>query len=181
MKNRPVLLVEDDENDVTFMRYAWSKAGLANPLHLVADGQSAIDYLRGSGQYADRKLHPLPFLMFLDLNLPHRSGFEVLQWIRQRPELRALLVVVLTSSTADCDAHRAYGLGANSYVVKPSDLEALKEFLIALKTYWVAWNYVPARSAEEEFLSAGPAAAADRPSAMPAPRFDSESAVRVLQ
>jgi len=143
MKNRPILLVEDDDNDVLFVRSAFKKAELSNPLQVVSDGQKAVDYLEGLDEYADRSAHPLPYLVLLDINLPHKTGFEVLQWIREQPAVRTLTVVVLTSSTAEIDAQQAYLLGANSYVVKPSNPDKLREFMKALKGYWVDWNYAP--------------------------------------
>jgi CheY-like chemotaxis protein len=143
MKTAPILLVEDDDNDVLFLRSSWKKADIANALQVVTDGQKAVDYLSGLDQYVDRTAHPLPCLVLLDLNLPCKTGFEVLQWIRDHPEHGTLLVVVLTSSSAEKDAHRAYLLGANSYVVKPSSPEKLRELVNLLKLYWIGWNYAP--------------------------------------
>jgi len=97
--NLPVILVaEDDENDVFFLRRAFLKAGLANPLVAACDGQAAVDYLEGTGVYADRKSYPLPGLLLLDLKMPRKSGLEVLTWLRERPELSQIPVVVLSSS-----------------------------------------------------------------------------------
>lgn len=149
MNTRHVLLVEDDENDITFMQHAWERVAMSASLHVVTDGVEAMSYLSGSGQYADRSIHPLPLLLLLDLNLPQRNGFEVLKWIRQHAEFRALVVVVLTASSADSDAERAYALGANSYVIKPPNLNGLREFLAALRLYWANWNYVPPVYREE--------------------------------
>jgi CheY-like chemotaxis protein len=116
---------------------------LANPFSVLTDGQAAIDYLQGSGAYADRTAHPLPCLVILDLNLPCRTGFEVLQWIRAHPVLRNLLVLVLTASSAASDARQAYALGANSYVVKPSNPEQLRDWLHLVQHYWLGWNFAP--------------------------------------
>jgi CheY-like chemotaxis protein len=142
--NKPtILLVEDDENDVIFMRHAWEKAAVANRLQVVPDGQKAVDYLDGSGEYADRAAYPLPCLVLLDLNLPYRHGFEVIQWIRKRPEFKTLVVIVFTASPVDVDARKAYELGANGYVIKPPSPDKLREFLSALKLFWLDWNYAP--------------------------------------
>ena len=81
--------------------------------------------------------------MLLDLNLPRRSGLEVLEWIRHEPGWKTLVVLVLTSSTAETDMNRAYSLGANAYVVKPSDATKLREFGQLLKQFWLGWNQMP--------------------------------------
>ena len=143
MKTQPILLVEDDDNDVLFLQNAFKKARLLNPLQVVSDGQSALDYLEGVDEYADRNARPLPYLVLLDLNLPHRTGFEVLRWIRGRSAIHMLIVVIFTSSTAEIDARQAYDLGANSYVIKPSNPNDLQSFLRTLKDYWIDWNYTP--------------------------------------
>lgn len=143
MNSEVILLVEDDDNDVLFMRSAMKKAGLSTPLRVVTDGQVAIDYLSGTGEYSDRAAHPRPFLILLDLNLPCRTGFEVLEWIRAHPALRTLLVIVLTSSSADADARRAYALGANSYLIKPSNPDKLRELIAIVQLYWLEWNHAP--------------------------------------
>jgi CheY-like chemotaxis protein len=143
MSLSPILLVEDDDNDVLFMRNAAKKVALANPISVLTNGQAAIDYLSGTGDYADRSAHPLPCLVILDLNLPCRTGFEVLEWVHTQPQLRTLAIIVLTASSAASDARRAYTLGANSYVVKPSNPEQLREFLSMVQHYWLVWNYAP--------------------------------------
>src|SRR5688572_4680933 len=96
--NHPLLLVEDNEDDVFIMKRALEGAGVKNPLFVVEDGRQAIDYLQGTGKFADRQLFPLPALVFLDLKLPYVSGFEVLTWIREQPLLSSVVIVVLTSS-----------------------------------------------------------------------------------
>src|SRR3954469_23104638 len=93
-----ILLVEDNDDDVFAMQRALRKAQITHPVHVVSDGQKAIDYLSGSGTYTDRSNYPLPSLVFLDLKLPYVGGFEVLTWLRAQPDLRHLAVVVLTSS-----------------------------------------------------------------------------------
>src|ERR1051325_559322 len=110
-----ILLVEDNEDDIFMMRRALRLGNFTNPLQVVTDGQQAVDYLSGTRQYAIRERHPLPFIIFLDLKLPYLDGFEILKWIRQRPELDSIVVVVLTSSAEMRDQDRAYALGARSY------------------------------------------------------------------
>jgi CheY-like chemotaxis protein len=133
-----MLLVEDNEDDVFVFRRALKKAHFTNPLQVATDGQQAIDYLSGAGVYQDRMSYPLPFIAFLDLKLPYFSGFEILEWIRSRPEFNSLVVIVLTSSAEEKDYHRAYALGARSYLVKPPKSEMLHDLAKSLETYWPA-------------------------------------------
>lgn len=133
-----VLLVEDAHADILLVRRAFTKIGTDLGLHVVTDGESAIDYLAGRDGYVDRDEHPLPTLLLLDLKLPGRSGFEVLQWLRSEPGLKRLPVTVLSSSKQTVDVDRAFELGANSYLVKPVDFQSLVELLTAVDRYWAA-------------------------------------------
>lgn len=137
VKVHSILMAEDDENDVFFVERAFKQAQIANPLHRVRDGEEAMDYLRGSGGYADRDKFPLPYLMLLDLKMPRKNGFEVIAWLRQQSGLKRLPVVVLTSSKEDPDVNRAYELGANTYLVKPVKFEGLVEMMKTLNLYWL--------------------------------------------
>lgn len=141
--NLPILLVEDDENDVLLIRRAFSRAGIANPLEIARDGDQALDYLAGDGPYRDRQRYPLPAVVLLDLKLPRRSGLEVLAWLRGQLGLRRLPVVVLTSSNDRGDINRAYDLGANSYLVKPVALGGLLGLVDVLNGYWLGLNEGP--------------------------------------
>jgi CheY-like chemotaxis protein len=129
----PVLYAEDEDNDAFLMQRAFTKAGVANPLAIVPDGAAAIRYLSGKGEFADRASHPAPCLLLLDLNLPRQSGLEVLAWTRTQPELRALPIVILTSSSQDRDIGSAYSLGANGYLVKPPSSDRLIELVSSLR------------------------------------------------
>jgi len=144
MLNQTILLVEDSEDDVFLMKRALKESNILNPLQIAVHGQHAIDYLAGTGKYADRVQHPLPSLIFLDLKLPFKHGFEVLQWIREQPGLAAILVIVLTSSSEERDIQQAYRLGARSFLVKPPTPEMLVELMLSLKNYWVKFNEYPA-------------------------------------
>jgi CheY-like chemotaxis protein len=124
-----ILLVEDDENDVFFMKLAMSKAMLDPPIHVSDNGQDAIDYLAGSGPYADRTVYPLPRCIFLDLKLPFVHGFEVLEWIGKEASLAGIRVFILTSSPEDRDRQRATQLGAKAYLLKPPTAQMLLEVL----------------------------------------------------
>ena len=132
-----VLYVEDEENDVLFMHAAFRRLGLELPLRTVTDGQQAIAYLAGEPPFADRGDHPLPSVVLLDVNLPLRSGFEVLRWIRQQPQLAALKVVMFSSSGRAEDRQRAAELGATDYALKPSSGMEFSEIARALVTKWI--------------------------------------------
>src|SRR5262245_19327849 len=127
-----ILLVEDREDDVILVKRAFDKAKVINPVVVVRSGEEALLYLRGEGNYSNRAEYPLPELILLDLKMPGLDGFDVLRWIRARPELRALRVVVLTSSEDVYDVNKAYGLGANSFLVKPSSFDNYVEMLRAM-------------------------------------------------
>ena len=141
-QSMPVLLVEDDYNDVLLIQRAFRKANIQPSVSIVSDGDEAILYLQGQGKYSDRSRYPVPLLILLDLKLPRRSGLEVLAWIRQQPELRRLVVVVLTSSQEDSDLGQAYDLGANSYLVKPVDFHDLVGLVELIDAYWFKTNQV---------------------------------------
>lgn len=136
-KQHPILLVEDDDNDVLLIKRAFRKAKMANPVDVVTDGEAAIAYLSREPPYENR---PIPELVLLDLKLPRKTGHEVLQWIREQPRFRYLPVVVLSSSRERIDVERAYALGANSYLVKPPTFEALIEMVQTLDVYWLVLN-----------------------------------------
>ena len=138
--NRALLLVEDNEDDVFLMQRALKAARVVNPLFVVEDGQEAVDFLGGTGKFADRERYPLPSVVFLDLKLPFLSGHDVLAWIRRQKELESLVVIVLTSSNEASDLSRCYSLGANSYLVKPPTPEQLEELAKAFKWYWLEYN-----------------------------------------
>src|SRR2546427_12037942 len=112
----PILLAEDDGNDVFLMRCAFEEAGLSNPLLVVRNGEEAISYLSGQGAFADRSKCPWPGLLLLDLKMPLMDGFDVLKWLRRRRQsLPPLLVVVHTASKHESDFQRALELGADAY------------------------------------------------------------------
>jgi CheY-like chemotaxis protein len=138
-RNGTILWVEDDQNDIVLVGRAMAKVGMGSPA-IARDGQEALDYLSGLGEFADRSRHPLPRLLLLDLKLPRRSGLEVLQWLRSQPELRRIPVLIFTSSKETSDVHRAYDLGANAYLVKPVDMNHLLELLRKVQKFWLEAN-----------------------------------------
>src|SRR5688572_19335100 len=112
---KPILQVEDDPNDVFFLQKAMNKVGVTNPIHVVSDGQEAIDYLKGNGKFFDRAIFPFPCLVLLDLKLPYVMGLEVLRWIREQPWSN-LPVIMLSASAEDADIGTSYRLGANAFL-----------------------------------------------------------------
>lgn len=143
MENATVLLAEDDPDDVLLTHIAFEKARLANPLQVVRDGEEAIAYLEGEGRFSDRQKYPLPILLLLDLKMPRVSGFQVLEWLRDHPVLNRMPVAVMTSSDDDPHVKRAYELGADSYLIKPPDAEALLALVQRLHAYWLIVNERP--------------------------------------
>jgi CheY-like chemotaxis protein len=135
-----VLLAEDDAEDVLLTQRAFLRARLANPLEVVRDGEEALAYLAGEGVYADRRKYPFPILMLLDLNMPKVNGFQVLKWARTQPRLAQLPIAVLTESDNDPHARRAFELGADSYLIKPPDAEALLSLVQRLHASWLIVN-----------------------------------------
>ncbi len=138
-----LLLVEDDPDDRLFFARAANKAGVGAAVQMATDGQEAIDYLTGAGYYSDRKRHPLPSLIVLDLKMPLVTGFEVLEAIRKSPQTSYLPVVVMTSSQSEVDIAKAYALGANAYLVKPSNPEKLINIVQSFKHFWLRQNRLP--------------------------------------
>jgi len=133
-----VLYVEDEENDVIFMRRAFRRAGVEGWLKVVGDGQTAMEYLSGRGLFGDRLNYPLPALVLLDLNLPTVSGFQVFNWIRQQPQFQQLPVVIFSSSSRPEDRLKAKELGASDYLEKPDSGLDFGTVLETLKRKWLA-------------------------------------------
>lgn len=138
MQPRVILYAEDEANDIFFLKLAFKRADLPLALNSVPDGAEALDYLAGEGAFADRARHPLPNLVLLDINMPKKNGLEVLQWIRQQPRFKSLPVLMLTSSTRSEDMEKARQLGANDYILKPSDPLKLVEFVQSLHDRWLS-------------------------------------------
>ncbi|MEG4858698.1 response regulator [Microcoleus sp. K1-B6] len=143
-QTQTILLVEDNPVDILLMQRAFRNETFANTsLQIVRDGDAAVFYLNGDGEYSDRDRYPLPAIILLDLKLPRRSGHEVLVWLRQQPELKRLPVVMLTSSRQTFDVKRAYDLGVNSYLVKPVGFASLLEMMQSFSEYWLNYTELP--------------------------------------
>ena len=138
----PILLVDDDDNDVLLAQIAFQEAGLSNPLPVVRNGAEAIHYLSGDGIYADRARFPIPGLVLLDLNMPLLSGFQVLEWLQHHPASN-VVAIVLTASSNPNDVERAMSLGAADYRVKPTNSAHLVPIFRELHARWLAPGQVP--------------------------------------
>ncbi|MGD2028203.1 MAG: response regulator [Anaerolineales bacterium] len=135
-----VLLIEDDPNDILLFEKAVMKCDFEVNIVVLRDGEEAIAYLSGNGK---SKGHPAPDLILLDLKLPRKSGFEVLEWIKNHSPLQTIPVIILSSSKQAQDLDIAYKLGANSYLVKPTAFTALYELVKDLGCYWLVHNQSP--------------------------------------
>ena len=143
LKLIPILLVEDDEDDIEITRRAFSKGSIPNPLYIVTDGIEAMEYLKNNAKYADKKLAPRPGLILLDLNMPRMDGREVLKRIKNDPSLRRIPTVVLTTSKYEEDVIRSYDYGANTFISKPVDFKQFLDTLQTIGKYWLAIAEVP--------------------------------------
>lgn len=139
----PVLLVEDDIEDVEITRRAFRKGKIANSLHVVRDGEEAMEFLRHTGRYRDAAQAPRPGLILLDLNLPRLDGREVLKRIKGDPGLRRIPVVVLTTSSEEADVLGCYDQGANTYITKPVEFDKFVEAVLAIGKYWLLVAEIP--------------------------------------
>lgn len=140
MKNKIVLLVEDNPDDEELTRLAFDECRVANKLVVVRDGQEALDYLFLTGAYADRDASEVPQVILLDMKLPKLDGLEVLYRVRTDDRTKLLPVVVLTSSKEEQDMIESYSLGANSYIQKPVDYLQFTEAVQQLGLYWLVLN-----------------------------------------
>ena len=134
-KENVILLVEDCSEDASLVQMAFKRWGIPNPIMVIPDGETALDYLSGNGKYADREQYPLPFFALLDLNLPQMSGFDILEWVRARHEFADLPIVVLSGTTDPTHFDKAHALGANACVVKTQNLNELQELIVHLNYF----------------------------------------------
>ncbi len=143
MSESRILLVEDNQQDELLTLRALRRANLANRIDVVRDGQQALDYLFGQGEFSVRPDDRLPVVVLLDIGLPRLSGLEVLEQLRADARTRTLPIVILTSSDESADRLRAYQSGANSFVRKPVEFVEFAETIARLGIYWVATNVPP--------------------------------------
>jgi two-component system, response regulator len=142
-KNVTILLVEDNESDIELAKRALRKENIATDIVVARDGQEALDYMFGRGQYAGRDVSQMPALVLLDLQLPLLDGTETLRHIRADKRTQHQIVVVLTSSLEKTDLINCYDLGVNSYIRKPVDFAKFTEVLKCLGQYWLSINEPP--------------------------------------
>ena len=141
MFRRDVLLyVDDDEGFADLLKHTLAQGHFHHKLIHVTDGEQAIAYLQGEGKYADREVYPLPSVVLLDLKMPRKNGFEVLEWIRKQSPFPYLPVIVLTVSEELRDVNKAYQLGTNSFLVKPPKVADLRQVMQTIESYWMHLN-----------------------------------------
>ena len=138
-----ILLVEDSQDDLDMTLRALRKANMANHIEVARDGVEALDFIFCEGAHTARKIENMPKLILLDLKLPKVSGMEVLRRIKGDPRTKMIPVVMLTSSKEQKDVIESYGLGTNSYIVKPVDFESFAEAVQKLGMYWLLLNQPP--------------------------------------
>ena len=143
MKDRTILLVEDNPDDVDLTLRALKKNNIINDIEVTNDGAQALDFLFCKGAYASREPSRMPALVLLDLKLPKIDGLEVLRRIRADDRTKVLPVVILTSSRQEQDLVQSYSLGANSYIRKPVDFQQFSEAVRQLGLYWLVLNEPP--------------------------------------
>ena len=141
-----ILIVEDSENDIELTLHALRREKIANKIHVVRDGEEALDFLFCRGAYAGRSFDRPPSVVLLDLKLPKVDGIEVLRQVRSDPRTRPIPVVILTSSREENDVVNGYVMGVNSYIQKPVDFEKFREVVKQLELYWLVVNVPPPTS-----------------------------------
>jgi CheY-like chemotaxis protein len=133
MAPKTILIADDEPDDIAMMRRVFQRAKIINPLQAVRDGREAIAYLAGEGIYSDRKSHPFPILLFLDLKMPNKSGLDVLEWIQAHNVHPLLGIIVFTAGNKVTEIKEAYQLGAHSFLVKPLVIEDFMNLVNGLK------------------------------------------------
>ncbi|MBL7138460.1 MAG: response regulator [Bacteroidales bacterium] len=142
-KPATILLIEDQRMDIELTLNAFREARLANNIQVATSGEEALDYMVGKGKFADRKVHPLPDLILLDLKMPGIDGFEVLKQLKKTEKLKRIPVVVLTSSKEEGNRVLSFNLGANSYLVKPVSFDGFLHIVKEIGEYWIVLNVKP--------------------------------------
>jgi len=138
-----ILLVEDNQSHSQLIMRSFEDNRVANTIHLVTDGEAALQYIFRQGPYADPQRSPRPHVILLDLRLPKIDGLEVLRRIKSTPEFNMIPIIILTTSEAESDVAAAYRNHANSYLVKPVDFPKFTKLMRDLGFYWLGWNINP--------------------------------------
>jgi CheY-like chemotaxis protein len=140
--NFTILIAEDDPNDVLLLRRAFKQNQINNPVHVVDDGEKAIDYLLRKPPYEDRTDFPYPDVILTDIKMPRKGGLELLQWVKENPMYRVTPTMVLTSSNDVQDIKQAFYLGASAYFVKPANFPDLVALIRRIHDFW-CWSEIP--------------------------------------
>jgi two-component system response regulator len=143
MKNKTILLIEDNLDDVELTLHALKKNNIKNEVTVISDGAEAVEYLLCTGKYSSRNIKDPPTIILLDLKLPRLDGIEILRRLRANEFTKFIPVVVLTSSKEEQDIVNSYSFGANSYVRKPVDFNQFAEAVSHLGLYWLLLNETP--------------------------------------
>lgn len=143
MNVKTILLIEDNPSDIELTKRALKKSHILNDLIVIDDGQDALDFFTGSGNYSGRDINEMPALVLLDLKLPNVDGLEILRQLREMTHTRRLPIVILTSSNEEIDITRSYDLRVNSYIRKPVDFDQFAEAVQNLGLYWLVLNELP--------------------------------------
>ena len=131
-----VLMAEDDEHDIVATKRAWKKHHIANPLHIVNEGEECLDFLYQRGKYSDPQSCPRPDLFLLDLNMPKIGGRQLLEQIQDNTTIKKINTIILTTSKHEDDIAHCYDLGVKSYINKPVEYDRFMETILALSEYW---------------------------------------------
>jgi CheY-like chemotaxis protein len=140
---RPILHIEDEENDIHLLQRALVSAEVWNPVQVVKNAARAFAYLLGEEPFADRAYYPQPSLILLDLSLPTLDGLEILKWRQLHPGIKEIPVLVLTGSHNAGEIRAAYEAGANGYLVKPAGFNEWVELVKAIRIFWLTHNVLP--------------------------------------
>jgi CheY-like chemotaxis protein len=140
---RTILLIEDEPTDDQLILRGFEKAKVLNPIVHLTNGDDALRYLAGRGEFTDRLKYPIPALILLDLKLPGLTGIQLLQWLHVQGELKRIPLVVLTADDRQDTVNAAYDLGANSYLVKPGNAADIVRMVKVIQSYWLALNEPP--------------------------------------
>lgn len=135
-----ILMAEDNPDDILITRHAWKEGNIKNPLHVVKDGEEALEFLYKIGKYKDA---PTPSLMLLDINMPKMNGFEVLEKLKTDERHKKMPIIMLTTSEREKDIETAYNLGCNSYICKPVNFENFIDAVIKIQQYWLILCKIP--------------------------------------
>ena len=138
--DHPILLAEDNADDILITRRAWKKGNIRNPLFVVKDGEEAIDFIYKKGNHKEA---PTPSLLLLDLKMPKMDGFEVINQLKSDKKTKKIPIIILTSSSLDKDIDRAYELGCNSYICKPVNFENFIKAVVDIQHYWLILCKIP--------------------------------------